>query len=95
MRSLFLSAVLAIATFGVMLATPSKADAQYWRWRGAYPAYNYNYSPYYYGGYSYYPSYSYYYTPGYSSYYYYTPGYTYYYTPSYYGGYYSRPWRWR
>jgi hypothetical protein len=106
MRPLIMSLVLAAATLGAFAATPSKAQAQWGRWR------SYYYTP---GTYSYYPStyayvpattvysaptYSYYYTPAYAtptygySYApaYATPRYSYYYTPGYY---YGPAWGWR
>jgi hypothetical protein len=82
MRSLVLSLVLAAASLGLVVTTPSSAQAQWRSWRRGYsyaPAYYYGYP-----GYTY-PSYSY----GYSN-----PSYAYYYTPygynySYYPGYYN------
>ncbi|MFL5245994.1 MAG: hypothetical protein ACJ8FY_28320 [Gemmataceae bacterium] len=83
MRSLILSALLAITSIGLVGMTPSSAEAaRPWRWRGYYPGY-YS-SSYYVPDYSYYaPSYSSYYVPGYASYY--VPSYTssYYVAPTY------------
>ena len=87
MRSLLLSAVLAIASLGLTVAAPSEAQARWPRWGGYSGSYyNPGYSSYYYT-----PSYGSYYYPGYSSYYYSTPSYGTYYTPGYSNYYYSAP----
>jgi hypothetical protein len=103
MRSLFLSAILGLSALGIVSATPSTAEAQWWPRRAYVQTY---YAP----GYYYAPAYtSYYYSP--DTYYvpsttttYYSPGTYYYSTPgvSYtrtyypYGGYWRGDgWYWR
>jgi hypothetical protein len=85
MRKIVLPLVLFAVALGVLAASPTKADAAWWRSR--YPSYYYTPAP----AYTYYsaPYTTTYYAPAATSYYY-TPAYTsYYYTPAYTSYYYN------